>query len=194
MYYTAEEIIEIAKRAEGFTHIPKDYWWCAIRSNEKDRKVNKFCCVLNLMHGTDIVKTTTCTTVPGLPALKGGFKKYNNKGAGVVCANIWMYDTFQNGLHRLRVEAWRMIEPVWSTRDGNYNDVAEEYGKRTWKNIFANVHPATFDIESDLERENIDHWSYACVVLNNTPEAKKIIRTPKGQDRITGLILDEFSI
>jgi len=194
MYYTAKQIIEQSKRAKGFTNVPKDYWWVAIRSNEVDRSVNEFCCVFNLMRGKEIVKTTTCTTVPGLPALKGGFKRYNSKGAGVVCADIWMYDTFQNGLHSSRVKALRMVKPVWSTRDGNYNNVAEEYGNRTWGNILANVHPATFNIWSKLKRFFIGHWSYACIVLNNTPEAKEIIETTEDQDFVTGIILNEFSV
>lgn len=194
MYYSPEQIVEQSKRAEGFTHIPDNYWWAAIRSNEQDRRPNKFDCTYNLMHDHGLVLTTSCTTVPGLPALKGGFKRYNKQGAGIVCSDIWMYDTFQNGLHAWKVEALRMVKPVWSTRDGDHDDIAEEYGPRTWQNIYANVHPAAFDINSELVRENIGHWSYACIVLNETPEAKKVFSITEDQEFVTGIILDEFSV
>jgi hypothetical protein len=194
MYYSAQQIVEIAKEAEEYTHIPSGYWWAAIRSNPQDRLVDEFCCVFNLMKGEDIITTTTCTTVPGLQALKGGFRRYNNKGAGVVCANIWMYQSFKYGKHASRMRALRMVKPVWSTRDGDFDNVAEEYGKRTFKNIYANVHGATFNRWSKLVRKYIKGWSYACIVLNNNEEYNKIIDLTESAGCVSGIIIDEFSV
>ena len=194
MYYEANEIITIAKRAEGFTYIPEDYWGAIIRSNSADRKDDKFQCVFNLMQGNKIVKTTTCTSVAGAQAILGGYVRYNSKGAGIVCANIWMYDTFKFGFHQGEMRALRMVKPVWSTRDGNRNNVAEEYGKRYWQNIYANIHGATFNRWSKLVRVFIRGWSYACIVLNNNPEYNDIIDLTEHQDSVSAIILDEFSV
>jgi len=194
MYYTKEQIIEVAKSAEGYKGIPKGYWWCAIRSNPTDRAKDQFCCTFYLMYSLTIDQITTCTTVPGLPALKGGFKKYNNKGAGIVCANVWMYDTFRFGLHSGRMRALRMVKPVWSTRDGNLNDTAEQYGQRTWGNIYANVHGSVFDWRSNLVRLFVGEWSYACIVLNNNSEYREIIDKLETRGNVSGIIIDEFSV
>ena len=145
------------------------------------------------MHGEELLMTTTGTTVPGLPALKGGFKKYNSKGAAVVCANIWMYDSFQRGYHAGRMLALRMIRKVWSTRDGNLNSVAEEYGKKYFANTACNFHAADWKVVSKLVRFLIGHWSYGCIVCNNRQEYNKILELV-GSDPVSMVIIPEFGV
>jgi len=180
MYYTA-----------GFKVIPEDYWLAPIRAY--DQKPNEFNCTVNLMKGETLVMTTTGTTVPGLPALKGGFKKFNSKGAAVVCANIWMYKTFKKGLHAGLMKSLRMIRKVWSTRDGNMNDTAEEYGKKTLANIACNFHAADWNYASKMVRFLIGHWSYGCIVCNNRQEYNKILEIV-GDQEVSMVIIPEFSI
>jgi len=191
MYYTAEQIIHQAKKAEGFKGIPEDFWLAPIRAH--DQKPNEFNCTVNLMKGETLVMTTTGTTVPGLPALKGGFKKFNSKGAAVVCANTWMHKTFKKGLHAGRMKALRMIRKVWSTRDGNLNDTAEEYGKKTFANIACNFHAADWNFASKLVRFLIGHWSYGCIVCNNRQEYNKILEIV-GDQEVSMVIIPEFPI
>ena len=116
MHYSEKEIIAKVKEAEDFKGIPKGYWICCIRMNEEDRKPDHFNDVLNLMKGNHLVMSTTCTTVPGLPALKGGFKKYNKNGAAVVKSNIWMNDAFSPGYHygySDEMKALRQVKDIW---------------------------------------------------------------------------------
>lgn len=194
MYYSVENILEMASRAEGFTGFPKGYWLAPIRKNLTDQKSNEFNDVVNLMHHKTLVMQTTCTTVPGLPALKGGFRRYNNKGAAVVCSQIWMHGAFKYGLHAYRMKALRMIKAVWSTRDGNYDNKAEEYGKKTWGNVACNFHASTWSYKSKVVRFLIGHWSYGCIVCNNRQEYNEIIKLCKPQGSISMIILNEFSV
>ena len=191
MYYTAEQLVHFAKLAEGFKEIPAGYWLAGIRAI--DQKPNQFNCVVNLMEGERLVMETTCTTVPGLPALKGGFRKYNSKGAAVVCSNIWMYNAFKKGKHAGRMWCLRMVKKVWSTRDGNLNDTAEEYGKRTFANVACNFHAADWNKWTKIVRFLIGHWSYGCIVCNNRQEYNKILEIV-GDESVSMVILNEPSI
>jgi len=193
MYYRSEHIVAMARMAEGFVEIPKGYWLAPIRTNLKDQKPNEFNDVVHLMHGEKKVMSTTCTTVPGLPALKGGYKKYNSKGAAVVCANVWMYDSFQYGLHRGRMKALRAVKAIFTTRDGNLNNKAEEYGNRQLGMWATNFHASTYKYLDKLVRKWIGHWSYGCIVCNNRQEYNKIIETV-GKDPISMVIIPEFSV
>ena len=55
MYYTAEQIVTMAKRAEGFEGVPGDYWLAPIRSNAAERNANQYECVVNLMKSETLV-------------------------------------------------------------------------------------------------------------------------------------------
>jgi len=194
MYYSSKQIVEMASRMEGFTSIPKNYWLAPIRSNSAERKKNQFNCIVNLMYGEARIMTTTCTTVPGLPALLGGFKRYNSKGAAIVCDSKWMYDSFSYGFHAGRMKALRMVKKVCNTRDGNMNSVAEEYGKEYFSNVACNFHASDWNYASKLVRLLIGHWSYGCIVCNNRKEYNEIIELTKDQYFVSMVIIPEFSV
>lgn len=194
MIYSAKEIIERAKQVEGYTHIPKDYWLAPIRVEQSKQKPNEFNDIANLMHNDKLVMTTTCTTTPGLPALKGGFKKYNSKGAAVVCADLWMYDSFAYGLHSGRMPALREVKNIWVTRDGDLDSLAEEQGQRYYGMWNTNFHAATYNFADTLLRKIIGAWSYGCMVCNYRPEYNKIIELCKPQKSVSIVVLNEFPV
>lgn len=194
MYYSAEQLVEIAKRAKRFTHIPDNYWINIIRRNQADQKADEFNDVANLMHGEKLIMTTTCTSTPGLPALLGGFKKYNKAGAAVVCANIWMYDAFNYGLHNGKMPCLRQVKNIWTTRDGDMNKIAEEQGEKTFGMWNTNFHAATYKYLDTLLRKWIGLWSFGCIVCNYRPEYNKIIELTKPQKGVSIVVIPEFSI
>jgi len=194
MNYTADEIIEMAKRAEGYKGIPEDYWLAPIRRSQDEQKPDEFNDRVYLMKWHEIVMDTTCTTTPGLPALKGGFKKYNAKGAAVVCANIWMYKAFKYGLHSGKMRCLREVKNIFTTRDGDLDAIAEEQGPRYWGMWNTNFHAASYKYLDTLIRKWIGAWSYGCIVCNNRVEYDKIIDLCKDQDGVSMIILNEFSI
>jgi hypothetical protein len=146
------------------------------------------------MHGRKLITSTTCTTTPGLPALQGGFKKYNSQGAAVVCANVWMYNAFSYGLHSGKMRCLREVKPILTTRDGNMNSVAEEYGKRHLGMWYTNFHAASYKYLDTIVRKWIGHWSYGCIVCNNRVEYDKIIDLTMSQKGVSMIILNEFSV
>ena len=194
MYYTQEQLVERAKQMEGFVSIPNDYWICFVRMNLDDQKTNEFNDVANIMHGTNLIFSTTCTTVPGLPALKGGYKRYNKNGACVLKADIWMNDSFAYGLHNGKMECLREVEKLWSTRDGNGNNKAEEYGSYSFGMWATNIHCASYNLFVDFVRKLIGEWSYGCLVFNVNKLYRKMISLCKSQKRVSAIILNEFSI
>ena len=145
MYYTESQIIQKVKQLEGYQGIPQEYWLCFIRINEADQKPNEFNDVVYLMKGQKIVLTSTCTTTPGLPALRGGFRKYNKAGAAVLKANIWMNKSFSSGLHNGRMKCLRQVKDLYAYRDNDLDDVAEQLGKPTLGMWHTNIHAATYD-------------------------------------------------
>lgn len=194
MIYQDKHLIEKAKQSEGFKEIPKGYWILCIRKNLDDQKPNEFNDICYLMQGDFSVFWTTCTTVPGLPALKGGFRKYNNKGAAVLKANIWMNNAFKGGLHSGRMKALRQVEPVYTYRDGDNDSKAEQLGKPILGMWYTNFHASTYKWADKIIRKFIGHWSYGCMVCNNRQDYNKIIEKTYSQPRTTILILDEFSV
>lgn len=194
MYYSAEEIVEMAKRAEGYISIPKDYWLAPIRRNEKDQKADEFNDVVNLMFGDKLIMTTTCTTTPGLPALRGGFKKYNAKGAAVVASDVWMYDAFGYGLHSGKMPCLRQKKNIYAYRDGDGDSIAEQNGVRYLGMWNTNFHAATYNMFDTLLRKIIGAWSYGCIVCNYRPEYNRIIELTKNQKAVSMVIIPEFSV
>jgi len=197
MYYSAEQLITMAKRAEGFTHIPTDYWNLYVRKNLDDQKPNEFNDVHYLMKGEEIVMDQTCTTVPGLPALKGGYKKYNKHGAAIIASNIWMYDAFKSGLHNGKMKCLRQVKPIFIYRDGDMDNKPEQIGPRVKGKWATNIHSVTYNLAYNaikkLVLKLIGEWSYGCLVHNNVAGYVHFLDIV-GDQEISTLILDEFSV
>ena len=194
MYYSAEHLVAKAKQVEDYKSIPEEYWICCIRVNEADQKPNEFNDTLHLMKGEQLVMTTTCTTTPGLPALRGGFKKYNKAGAAVVKSDIWMNEAFAPGLHNSRMKALRQVKDIFAHRDNDMDDIAEELGVAKKGMWHTNIHAATYDFLSKLRKLFIKGWSYGCIVCNYMPEYKKMIELTEKQKTISVVVLNEFSV
>ena len=193
MYYTSEQIITVAKRQEGFTHIPQGYWLAYIRRNLHDQKPNEFNDVCHLMHGEKLVHSQTCTTVPGLPALKGGYKKYNKYGAAIIASGVWMYDAFNYGLHNGRMPALRQVKDIWIYRDGDMDNKAEQIGNRVKGMWHTNIHGVTYNFLSNIVRKFIGQWSYGCIVHNVNKDYRKMINLTK-EELVSVIIIDEFGV
>ena len=117
--YTDKELLDKVQQLESFTEFPKGYWILAVRS--KADKPNKFDDKFYIYKDTDFVRVLTGTTNPGLSILKGGWKKYNKKGAAVVKSNEWYYNIYKYGLHRRKMAALRQRreKPILYYRDGD---------------------------------------------------------------------------
>ena len=183
----------MAKRSGGFKKIPSGFWLLFVRRSLEDQKPNEFNDVCYLMNGTNSVDNFTCTTVPGLPALKGGYKKYNKKGAAVLKSNIWMYDSFKKGLHNGRMKCLRQDKDLWAYRDGDNDNKAEQLGQATLGMWHTNIHTVSYKRFTDYIKKFIGGWSYGCIVFNNLDEYYRMLSFFY-DDPVTALIIDEFTV
>jgi hypothetical protein len=192
--YTDKELLDKVQELESFTEFPKGYWILAVRS--KADKPNKFDDKFYIYKGTDFVRVLTGTTNPGLSILKGGWKKYNKKGAAVVKSNEWYYNIYKYGLHRGKMPALRQRreKPILYYRDGDMDSKSEELGKVHSGVIYTNFHGATYVKESLLVRDKINGWSAGCLVANNTQDYYNTMNTFKqsGQKYFTMCLIKEF--
>lgn len=194
--YTDEQLLVKAASLEDFQGYPEGRWLIAVRSNEDspniyDDKVYMF-------KGEKFVAVTTCTTNPGTPALNGGFKRYNKKGAAVIKANQWCYDAYAYGLHSGRMPALRQIGKIWYHRDGDMDSKAEEIGEKEIANYYTNIHTNTYKYFNGVVKWFIGHWSYGCIVMNKRKTYIEWIKWFKNakrdgsQPKVTLCIIDEF--
>ena len=194
MYYKGEDIITMMKQAQGFKDIPSDYHIIGIRS--ANDAPNKFDDAFHLFKGEDLILSTSGTTNPGTPVLKGGFLRYNKDGAAVLEADRVYYNVWKYGKHRGKVDALKQLgAPVTIYRDGDKDGKSEEKGKRTtgWYGI--NFHPDQYDLDAaDKQSDNINGWSAGCQVCNIIKDYKKIIELTKSQKSVTYTLLNEFSV
>lgn len=167
--YTDKELIDKVKSLNNFRKIPKQRWILGVRSNEDiyntyDDKFYEF-------QGEKFIRVLTGTTNAGGGILKGGFLKYNKKGAAILKSDEWYYNVWSYGLHRGKMPSLKQIgRKVKIFRDGNKNKKAEEIGnyESGWYGI--NYHTNTYNWSiSNLKIINwiIGSWSAGCQVIND---------------------------
>lgn len=191
MHYSDNEILRRLDNLYPSMTTPTGFWLAFVRSSEQT--VNEFSDMAYLMFNNETAMVSTCTTVPGLPALQGGYKRYNKKGAAVICADKWMNKAFKSGLHNGKMRCLRQHKHIHTTRDGNGNSVAEEYGEEILGMWNTNIHCSTYNRWSKLVRRFIGPWSYGCIVYNNTPEYYAMLSLVK-EEPISVIVLNEWSI
>lgn len=204
--YEDYQILDRIKSLPSFTHIPKGRYIVGVRSNEDETNVmdDKF----YVFEKEKFVEVLTGTTHAGGSVLKGGFKKYNAKGAFVLKANEWYYDFWTYGLHKKLMPALVQVGAALGFRDGNMNGKAEEIGPQyKVSGIGINFHTNTFEFKlinnvwkllDNTLSKIIGGWSAGCQVPNNRAKYTAIINWFKdakqsGQQKyVTYVLLDEW--
>ena len=167
--YTDKQLLDHVKSLPNFRKIPKQRWILGVRSKEDvynsyDDKFYEF-------EGEKFIRVLTGTTNAGSGVLRGGFLKYNKRGAAVLKADEWYYNVWSFGLHRGKMPA--LIQKgvrVKVYRDGNKNTKSEELGKyeKGWFGI--NYHTNTYNFSlANLKvvKWAIGYWSAGCQVINS---------------------------
>jgi len=180
-------------RATNFIAVPSEYHIIGVRC--ADQIPNEFNCTFHLMKGTDLILSTTGTTVPGTPSLLGGFLKYNKKGSAVVVANYVYNEVWKFGKHGGWLPALKQLgAKIFVGRDGNKNKEAEDTNNRVWGYFGINFHTATKNYLGKIIKKYVNNWSHGCQVCNNTVEYMHIINLTRKQKTVTYTLLDEFSV
>lgn len=187
--YTDEELLERVFELETFEVFPELFWCIWVRSNED--AFNKFDDKMYLFKGTKFVKVYKVTTNAGKNGLLN-FDKYNKDGCAVLKSDTIVYNSHKRGLHKGKVEAYRQDKSFPYFRDNDKDQKAEEIGEERSGVIYANIHPATYEKGSDLEKEFINGWSLACLVFAKGTDFEDFMKRTEGQLYLTNAILKEF--
>lgn len=193
MNYTDKQILDKVKSLPDYKGIPQDYWGVFIAS--KADTPDAFDDWFFLYKGEKFILRSTCTTNPGLPILKGGWKKYTSKGAALIKRNQWMYGAFKFGLHAGKMRALRQIKNIWYHRDADNDSKAEELGKPEFALYNTNIHSNSYNLFQKIVVKMgtaIGLWSAGCMVLNQQVPYENLINLTEKQPSFTAVIIDEF--
>lgn len=198
--YTDQQLLDRAASLEDFKTFPKGRFFIFVRSNEDTPNVYDDKAYL-YDGSTDIptfIGVASCTTNPGTPALTGGFKKFNKKGAALIKANQWCYNAFFYGLHRGKMPALRQRLPIWYHRDGDMDNKSEELGEPEYAVYYTNIHSNTYKYFDKVVKMFIGGWSYGCIVINARKKYITWINWFKAKQKsgeqkyVSACILEEF--
>lgn len=188
--YTDEQLIARVQSMTNYKKLPSDYWILGIRSEEDTEDIfdDKF----YLFYGQKFVTVMSGTTNPGGSVLRGGFLKYNKKGAFILRSNMWHYDMWKPGKHKGVLQALIQNTNVYGYRDGNKNGKAEEVGPVEVGMFGINFHLNGYDIWSKLLKWAVGSWSAGCQVTNVPEKYREVIELTKNQKTISYCLLKEF--
>ncbi len=188
--YNDDQLLTRVKSLPNFTKLPSDYWILGIRSTEDTENIfdDKF----YLFYGQKFVTVMSGTTNPGGPVLRGGFLKYNKKGAFVLRSDMWHYDMWKPGKHKGVLQALVQNANVTGYRDGDKDGKAEETGAIEIGMFGINFHLNGYDTFSKAIKWLVGGWSAGCMVTNVPEKYREVIELTKNQKTISYCLLKEF--
>lgn len=184
--YTDSQLIARVKSLPSFQHIPTTYWLLAVRSTED--AFNLFDDKLYLFKGEKNLAVWKGTTNAGADLLN----PTNPRGEAVLKSDEIYYDSHERRLHRGKVLAYCQRIPLPIYRDADRDKNIEETGTPKMEIVGINIHPASYQIGSKLEREFIGPWSVGCVVFAIRSDFDDFMSKTKGQKNLTLAVLKEF--
>jgi hypothetical protein len=143
---------------------------------------------------------TSCTTNPGGPVLKGGWRKYNSKGAAVLKADEIYYDAYRKSdgktirHHNGRMPCLRQVKPMKYYRDGNNDGKTDAIGSIEVANNSTNIHFNSYSVFDKIKNSVtsvIGWWSAGCQVLNVEEDYERLYNLYDDKP-ITLILLNEF--
>lgn len=187
--YTDKQLLDRVKQIGGYTTKGK-YLLIGVQSNED--AFDKFDDKFYLFDGDTFVMVLSGTTNAGRTALKL-FDRYGLKGAAVWRTNQFIKDCFVRGFHKRKMRALRANADIEFYRDYDRDDRADQTGTLYKKNIWANFHGVDYDEDSNVIRNDIGGWSFACQVANNMAKYRKLIKLVWDRNKpVDYCLLDEF--
>lgn len=171
--YTDKQILERVEAIGG--EIPNRGKFMILGVQSQEDGFNLFDDKFYIFDGPDFVTVTTGTTNAGRTALLY-YDKYNLPGAAVWKTNEFYKDLFYPGYHKGRMRALRQGKPIKYFRDKNKDERADESGELFEGIIYANFHGCDYDPFSQVIKNAVNGWSFACQVCNRMSDYRQIIR------------------
>jgi hypothetical protein len=184
--YTDKELLERVKSLPSFKGIPENFWLLGVRSTED--AFNRFDDKMYLFKGEKFIKVWKVTTNAGKDLLD----PTHPRGEAVLKSDEIYYDSHERRKHKNKVLAYcqRIDLPLF--RDNNRNHNIEELGEPKMENTGINIHPASYQIGSKVEKEFINGWSVGCQVFAIRADFDEMMRLTRKQPTITYSLLKEF--
>lgn len=170
--FTDKELLEKVEAIGG--QIPNRGKYLAIGVQSLEDEFNVFDDKFYIYDGPTFIMWSTGTTNAGSTALKK-FDQYNLSGAAVWKTNQFIKDCFFPGYHKQKMKALRQHKPIYFYRDSDKDDKAEEQGKLYYDIIYANMHGVDYDPFSEVIKQNINGWSFACQVWNRMSDYRNMV-------------------
>jgi hypothetical protein len=188
--YTDKQLLQRVETIGGKIPNYGKYHIIGVQSNED--AFNLFDDKFYVFDGPGFRQVSSGTTNAGKTALQY-FEDYNLTGAAVWKTNCWYEDLYMPGYHKTRMKALRQVKPALFFRDSNKDNKIDETGKTQFDIIYANMHGVSYDPYSELIKENINGWSFACNVWNRMSDYRDMIRATWERNKpINYTILKEF--
>jgi hypothetical protein len=170
--YKDKELLEKVEAIGG--KIPNIGKYLVVGVQSLEDAFNQFDDKFYVFDGPSFIMWSTGTTNAGSTALMN-FEKYGLDGAAVWKTNQFVQDCFLPGLHKGKMKALRQNKPIYFYRDSDKDQKIEEQGKLYYDIIWANMHGVDYDPFSEIIKENINGWSFACQVWNRMSDYKNMI-------------------
>lgn len=205
MRYTDQQLLERVKTLPGFKDYPKGYWFIAVRNREDI--YDQFDDRMYMYKGKEFILESDCTTNPGGPILKGGWKNYTKNGAAIIVADEIYYDTYQasgtkdsNGnivrKHHDKMNCLRQIKNLKYYRDTDNDKYTDESGPIYLGNYSTNIHFNNYSVFQKIKlavKKFVGEWSAGCIVLNEQEPYETMYKLCKEYGKpVTLALLKEF--
>jgi len=171
--FTDKELLEKVKSIGGT--IPNTGKYLIIGVQSLEDEFNVFDDKFYVYDGSHFIMASSGTTNCGKTALQN-FDDYKLEGAAVWKTNQFIKDCYIPGLHKQKMKALRQNKPIYFYRDTDKDEKAEEQGKLYYDIIYANMHGVDYDPFSEVIKQNINGWSFACQVWNRMSDYKLMIK------------------
>lgn len=180
------ELLARVAGLQGFKGFPSNYWLIGIRSSED--AFNRFDDKFYLFKGEKFIAVWKGTTNAGNDLLN----PTNPRGEAVLKSDGIYYDAWERRSHRGKVLAYCQRLPLPIHRDNDGDTKTEEIGEAKPELVGINIHPASYQIGSKVEREFISGWSQGCSVFAIRADFDEFMKLTKGQQFLTYALLREW--
>ena len=187
--YTDSELIELAKKNNGYKFIPRGWWILGFRSkeDEPDAFDDKFY-VFNDHKCVYVMSGTTNSGTYGLL----NFSNWGATGAAHIKGNEWYYNVWTRGLHNGKMPALRQTGAFKVIRDSDGDNKSGNSGEctlETFKGL--NFHTNTYNPNNFVKRFFIGKWSTGCQVTNDVDLYHLFMQASKPQNVFSYCLIEE---
>ncbi|MDB0602373.1 hypothetical protein PL373_14725 [Tenacibaculum maritimum] len=188
--YSDNQLLEKVESVGGI--IPNRGKYLIIGVQSQEDAFNVFDDKFYVFDGPDFKQVSSGTTNAGRTALFF-YDKYNLPGTAVWKTDMFYSDLFKRGYHKGKMRALRQQKPIYFYRDSDKDMFIEEQGELHNAIIYANMHGVDYNPYSNINKEFINGWSFACQVWNRMGDYRQMVNAVWKRNRsVDYALIKEF--